>query len=164
MDCGREAASGAAQTTISPPFGRRTLLVNANDRAVDYLYIAFRGLNNSLHEANPAPCLSPSVEAIVDRDRQAEALGEIRPENSCAQHAEDAVEHTPIIDARLAERIFGKQRQDHILFEVAEFISSHIKLPSGSLNHDQPVLGIPFCAFIGLRTTTCLRFKKKSRC
>ena len=127
MDCGREAASGAAQTTISPPFGRRTLLVNANDRAVDYLYIAFRGLNNSLHEANPAPCLSPSVEAIVDRGQWAVSLGEIRLGNARAQHPEDADEHTQIIDARLAARLVGTKRQDHIPFEIAQFLKSHVK-------------------------------------
>mgnify|MGYP006273407529 CR=1 FL=1 len=103
--------------------------MNANDRAVDHLDIAFIGLNNRIHEAIPDPCLSPSVEPVVDRGRRAVSLGEIRPGNSRAQHPEDAIEHTPIIDARLAARLVGKKRKDHIPFEIAQFITSHLKTP-----------------------------------
>jgi len=103
--------------------------VNANDGAVDHLDIGFMGLNNRVHEAIPDPCLSPSVEAIVDRGRRTVALGEIRPGDSRAQHPEDAVEHTPIIDARLAARLVGKKRKDHTPFEIAQFVTSHLKTP-----------------------------------
>ena len=74
--------------------------MNANDGAVDHLDIAFMGLNNRVHEAIPDPCLSPSVEAIVDRGQWALSLGEIRLGNARAQPPEDADEHTQIIDAR----------------------------------------------------------------
>ena len=56
------------------------------------------GLNNCVHEAIPDTGLPPSVKAIVDRGRRPVALRKIRPRNSRAQHPEDAVEHTPIID------------------------------------------------------------------
>ena len=87
------------------------------------------GLNNRVHEAIPDHCLSPSVEAIVDRGRRAVALGDIRSGNSCAQHPEDAVEHTPIIDSRLAARLVGKKRHDHVPLEIAQFVTSHVKTP-----------------------------------
>ena len=103
--------------------------MNANDGAVGHLDIAFMGLNNRVHEAIPDPCLSPSVEAIVGRGRQAVAPGEIRPGNSRAQHPEDAVEHTPIIDARPAARLIEKKQKDHTPFEIAQFVTSHLKTP-----------------------------------
>ena len=85
------------------------------------------GLNNRAHEAILDPVLSPPVEAIVDRGRQAAALGEIHPWHSRAQNPEASVENTPIIDARLAPRFAGKMRQAHIKFENAQFVMSHVK-------------------------------------
>ena len=51
------------------------------------------------------------------------------PLHAVARPGRDAVEHTPIIDARLAARLVGKKRKDHILFEIAQFITSHLKTP-----------------------------------
>ena len=75
------------------------------------------------------PCLSLSCEVIVDRCRRAIALGEIRPGNARTQHPEDDVKRTPIIDARIAARLVGKKRKDHLPFEIALLITSHLKTP-----------------------------------
>ena len=105
-------------------------MVNANDEAVDHLDIALMGLINRVHPAFPDHYLSPSGVAVVDRCRRTGELGEIRLGDTSAQPPEDAVEHKPIIDARLAARLVGKKRKDHIPIENAQFITSHLKAPS----------------------------------
>ena len=105
-------------------------MVNVNDRAVDHLDIALMGLINRVHPAIPDHYLSPSGVAVVDHCRRTVALGEIRLGNTSAQPPEDAVEHKPNVDARLAARLVGEKRKDHIPIENARFIKSHLKAPS----------------------------------
>ena len=120
---------GRPKQRSRPPFCYRTLLVNVNDRAVDHLDIALMGLINRVHPAIPDHYLSPSGVAVIDRCRRTVELGEIRLGNTSAQPPEDAVEHKPIIDARLAARLVGKKRKDHTPFEIAQFVTSHLKTP-----------------------------------
>lgn len=49
----------------------------------------------------------PSHEAVVAGGAWAIALGQITPRRTGSQHPEDAVEHTPIIDARHTTRFVG---------------------------------------------------------
>jgi hypothetical protein len=55
VDFGREPASGATETMISPPFCRRGLLVGANGCAVNHLDVAIVGSGDGVHHPIPNP-------------------------------------------------------------------------------------------------------------
>ena len=132
--------------------------MNAKDRTVHHLYIAFMGMNNRAHEGIPDHSLSQSIEAIVDRGRRAIARGEIRPRSARAQHPEDAVEHTPVVDARLAARLVGKKRKDHIPFEIAQFVTSNLKTLFWEFESRPANFGNSLDAFMSLRSKHTLVF------
>ena len=58
------------------------------------------------------------------------AVGQVAPRCARAQHPEDAVQHTPVVDTRHASRLVGQQRLDHAPFEVGQIISAHVELES----------------------------------
>lgn len=128
---------------LHPLFCGRGLLVGANGGAVDHLDVAVMGGADGVHQSVPNARLSPSHEAVVAGGTRAVALGQVAPRRPGAQHPEDAVQYTTIIDARHASGLVGQQRLDHAPLEVGQIISAHAdaeseasargKIPIGAL-------------------------------
>gem|GEM_PF-2371925 len=103
LDLGREPAARSTETMIcTPPFCRRGLLVGANGGAVDHLDGAVVGGGDGVHQPVPDTCLSPAHEAVVAGSAWAIPFGQVAPRGTRSQHPEDAVQHSPVIDARHA--------------------------------------------------------------
>lgn len=110
---------------LDPPFCRRSLLVRPNGSAVDHLDFAVVRGADSIHQVVPHARRPPSSEAVVAGRARAIALGQVAPRSTGAEHPEDAVQHTAIIDARDAPRFVGQERFDHAPLEVGQIISAH---------------------------------------
>jgi hypothetical protein len=87
---------------LPPPFCRRSLLVGTNAGAVDHLDVAIVRGSDGVHEAVPHACLSPPHEAVVAGGARAVALRQVTPRCAGTQHPEDAIQRSPVIDARHA--------------------------------------------------------------
>ena len=67
-----------------------------------------------------------------------------------ARAAEDAVQYTAVIDARIASRFVGQKRLDHTPLEVGQAISAH-----GELESEASTKGKPSPAFSPIDDELC---------
>ena len=97
--------------------------MNANEGTVDHLHLAAVRLYNSVHQAVPNACFSPTVEAVVGRRVGAVALRHVAPRRAGAQHPKDAVEHTPVVLGFDASPFSRQQRLDYTPLEVGQVVA-----------------------------------------
>ncbi len=110
---------------LDPPFCRRGLLVGANGRAVDHLYIAIVGGGEDVHHPVPDARLSPSSDAIVAGGARTISFRQVAPRRTGPKHPKNTVQHAAIINTGHASRLIGQQRLDHAPFEVGQIVSAH---------------------------------------
>jgi len=95
------------------------------------------GLSERMEQLDPHAFLRPAGEAVVER-RPGPVLGwRIDPATARFQHADDAADHAPIIDARFAARIGRQVRLDLRKLRVRkrELIPIHRRFLSEAVNH-----------------------------
>lgn len=98
--------------------------------AVDHLDVAITRGGDRIHHPIPDARFPPSHEAPVAGGARAVALRQAAPRRTRTQHPEDAVQHTPVIDARHASWFVGQQRLNYAPFEFGQVISAHVTAES----------------------------------
>ena len=69
-------------------------------------------LGKRVKEANPDAFFRPSHEAIVERFLGSVFGGRIDPASARFEHMNDAADHSPVVNARLAARVCWQVRLD----------------------------------------------------
>ena len=88
--------------------------------------------------------IPPSHDVIVASSARTVALGKIAPRCTRSQHPKDAVQHTPIIDARYASRLVGQQGLNHAPLEVGQVVPAYGELESETDEEVQPAFRLRF--------------------
>ena len=89
---------------------------------------------DGVHHPIPHACFPPSNEAVAAGGARAVTLRQVAPRRTRTQHPEDAVQHTPVIDARHASRLVRQQRFDHAPLDVGQVISANADAESELLS------------------------------
>jgi len=103
-------------------------------------------LGKRVKEANPDAFLRPSHEAIVERLLGSVFGGRIDPASARFKHMNDAADHPPVVNARLAARVCWQVRLDlgKLRIRQPEEIAIHVGLPFGSRESQPAVHANPF--------------------
>jgi hypothetical protein len=84
----------------------------------------FMGRNDSVHQPVPHTCFAPAIEAVEDSGSRPVTLTQINPERTGTQVMEDAVQNSPMINARHTARLVRRQRLDRLPLKLCQVISS----------------------------------------
>ena len=96
--------------------------MDTDNRRVEHLNIGFAGIRHGIQDVIPDAGLSPSVEAVVAGRVGAEAPRQIAPWCTGAQDPEYSIQYAPVVYARNAAEVGGKDGLNGASFAVCESI------------------------------------------
>ena len=110
-------------------FDRGTVDQNLRRRAA--------GLSERMEQLDPHAFLRPADKAVVERLPRPVLGRRIDPATARFQHMDDAADHPPVVNARLAARVGRQMRRDlrKLLVRQPELIPIHRRFLSEAVNH-----------------------------
>ena len=100
------------------------------------------GLRERVEQVDPDAFGGPADIAIVERLLRPVFRRRVDPAAAGFQHMDDAADHAPIVDPRLAARVGGKMRRDlrKLLVRQPELIGNHRRFLSEAVNHNAALM------------------------